>query len=147
MIINYEAARLKKVLAGLIKWSGRGRTYLAIDKSIQIKTYDSTQTKALHDLAAWSPYTNELMHVRYVRLLTGRPQTQGPHDLWGQLHAIGLFPGRSYFHFRGIYCVMGGWKNKQVIQAKNTEQLAKIMAPVVFQAKKADWLPGLPRKT
>ena len=146
MIVNYEAARIKTVLAGLIKWADRGRTYLAIDELIEIKGHDSAQTLALHNLAAWSSYTSELMHVRYVRLLTGRPQSQGPHDLWGQLHAIGLFPGRSLYNFRGTYCVMGGWKNKQVVQAKNQEQLAAIMAPVVFQAKKADWLPSLPRK-
>ena len=41
---------------------------------------------------------------------------------------------------------MGGWKAKQVVAAKNQEQLANFMAPVVFQAKKKDWLPSLPDK-
>ena len=30
MIFNYEAARMPKILAGMIKWAGRGRTYLVI---------------------------------------------------------------------------------------------------------------------
>ena len=72
--------------------------------------------------------------------------TQGPHDLWGQLRAIGLFRQVNFYAFRGSFCVMGGWMAKEVVQAKNTERLAKIMAPVVFQAKKKDWLPNLPRK-
>ena len=148
MIVNYEAARLKTVIAGLIKWAARGRTYLAIDESIQIKTppRKSQQTKAVHSLAAWNRSTAEPLNVRYVRILTGRPQTQGPQDLWGQLFAIGLFQNKNFWAFRGEYCVMGGYMNKEVVKAKNAEQLAMIMAPIVFQAKKADWLPSLPRK-
>ena len=148
MVVNYEAARMKTVLAGLIKWAARGRCYLAIDESIQIKTQPtkSQQTKAVHSLAVWNPFIGEPLHLRYVRILTGRPQTQGPQDLWGQLRAIGLFQNKNYWAFRGDYCVMGGWMNKEVVRAKNEAQLAAFMAPVVFQAKKADWLPSLPRK-
>lgn len=137
MIVNYEAARLKTVLAGLIQWAQRGRAYLVIDESIQIKSHNSAQTKAVHQLARACPY---------VRILTGRPQTQGPHDLWGQLRAIGLFTDRNFYAFRGLFCQMGGWQDKQVVAAKNAPQLAALMAPHVFQAKKKDWLPGLPRK-
>jgi hypothetical protein len=148
MIFNYEAARMPKVLAGIIKWASRGRTYLAIDESIQIKSppTKSQQTKAVHALAAWSPHTNEPLNVRFVRILTGRPTTQGPHDLWGQLRVIGLVQSQNFYAFRGRYCVMGGFKAKQVLAAQNQDQLAEIMAPVVFQAKKKDWLPTLPDK-
>jgi SNF2 family DNA or RNA helicase len=118
-------------------WVRRGPTYLAIDESIQIKGHRSAQTKAIHALAPLCVCQ---------RLLTGRPQTQGPHDLWGQLKAIGLFPDRNFFAFRGSFCQMGGWQAKQVVAAKNADVLAAIMAPVVFQAKKKDWLPELPRK-
>jgi SNF2 family DNA or RNA helicase len=62
------------------------------------------------------------------------------------LRAIGLFTDRNFFAFRGAFCVMGGWNDKEVIRAKNTEILAEAMAPHVFQAKKSAWLPELPRK-
>ena len=137
MIVNYEAARLSSVLRGLTMWMQRGKTYLVIDESIQIKGFKAAQTKAVHKLA---------YHATFSRILSGRMQTQGPHDLWGQLRAIGLFLDRNYFAFRGRYCWMGGYMNKQVIQAKNPEELAAIMAPYVFVAKKKDWLPELPRK-
>ena len=146
MIVNFEAVRLKTVLSGLIKWARRGKTYLVIDESIQIKGNKSMQTKAVHELAFWNPYTSELLNVRYVRILTGRPMTQGPMDLWGQLRAIGIFRHKNFYAFRGDYCVMGGFKAKQVVGAKNQPQLAAHMAPVVFQAKKKDWLPSLPDK-
>ena len=137
LIINYEAIRMPAVLTQIVKWAAIGKTYLAIDESIQIKGHRSQQTKAIHRLAAV---------CRWKRLLTGRPQTQGPHDLWGQLRAIDLFTDRNFYAFRGAFCVMGGWQNKEVIREKNANVLARIMAPAVFQAKKADWLPDLPRK-
>ena len=136
-VVNYEALRMPNVLKALCTWASRGKTYLAIDESIQIKGHRSAQTKAVHKLA---------LECRYVRLLTGRPTTQGPHDLWGQLRAIGLFKDRNFYAFRGAFCVMGGWQAKEVVAAKNPEALAIAMAPVVFQAKKKDWLPELPRK-
>ena len=146
LIINYEAARMPGVNRALQIWACRGDTYLAIDESIQIKGHKSAQTKAIHKLAAWSPYTHETAICRYIRILTGRPQTQGPHDLWGQLRAIGLFRETNFYSFRGAFCVMGGWENKEVIRAKNTEALARAMEHNIFQAKKKDWLPNLPRK-
>jgi SNF2 family DNA or RNA helicase len=137
LIINYEALRLPAILAQVTTWAGKGKTYLAIDESIQIKGHRAAQTRAVHRLAPL---------CAFVRLLTGRPQTQGPHDLWGQLRAIGLFPYTNFYAFRGTYCIMGGWQDKEVKAAKNVTQLASFMAPVVFQAKKKDWLPELPRK-
>jgi SNF2 family DNA or RNA helicase len=137
LIVNYEALRMPGVLTQIVKWAAIGKTYLAIDESIQIKGHRSAQTRAVHRLAA-------VCH--WKRLLTGRPTTQGPHDLWGQLRAIDLFADRNFFAFRGAFCVMGGWENKQVVAEKNAEILVRIMAPVVFQAKKSDWLPDLPRK-
>ena len=112
-------------------------TMLVLDESIQIKTHNSLQTKAALALAAGASL---------VRLLTGRPQTQGPHDLYPQLRAIGLFQGQKFWAFRNTFCIMGGWENRQVIGVKNADSLARIMSPVVFQALKSDWLPDLPRK-
>jgi SNF2 family DNA or RNA helicase len=137
LIINYDAARMPGVTRALQIWASRGKAYLAVDESIQIKGPGTAQTKAIHALAPL---------CAFARLLTGRPQTQGPHDLWGQLRAIGLFPITNFFAFRGRYCVMGGWNDKEVLAAKNTVELAGFMTPAVFQAKKADWLPLLPRK-
>ena len=140
-ILNYEAARLPNVLKAICEWAQRGKTYLAIDESIQLKGYKTAQTRAVHKLAPL---------CRWKRLLTGKPQSQGPHDLWGQLRVIGLFPESNYLAFRGRYCIMGGYlvndRPTEVVGVRNEEELARIMQPVVFQAKKKDWAPDLPRK-
>ena len=137
IVLNYEAIRIPTVLLKLLAWMRIRPTMLVLDESIQIKTHDSLQTKAALALA---------QQASIVRLLTGLPQTQGAHDLYPQLRAIGLFQGVKFWSFRNTFCEMGGWENKQVVGVKNADALARIMAPVVFQALKADWLLNLPRK-
>ena len=137
LIINYEAIRGPAVLLRIMAWMRIKPTMVVLDESIQIKTHDSAQTRAALTL------TKE---AKIVRILTGLPQTQGPHDLYPQLRAIGLFPAQKFWAFRNWFCEMGGWENKQVVGVKHAEELARAMSPAVFQAKKADWLPQLPRK-
>ena len=137
LIINYDSIRLPEVLKMVCNWAKKGKTYLAIDESIQIKGHRSKQTRAVHRLT---------QDCTWVRILTGRPQTQGPHDLWGQLRAVGLFPGTNFYAFRGAFCVMGGYMAKEVVKAQNESILAQAMEGVIFVAKKKDWLPALPRK-
>ena len=137
LVINYEAIRSPTVLLRLVAWMRIKPTMIAFDESIQIKTHDSQQTKAALSMA---------LEAVMVRCLTGLPQTQGPHDLYPQLRAVGLFSGMKFWAFRNTFCVMGGWENKQVMGVKNADWLAREMAPVWFQARKSDWLPDLPRK-
>ena len=137
LVINYEAIRSPTVLLRLAAWMRIRPTMLVLDESIQIKTHDSQQTKAALSLAA---------EAAMVRCLTGLPQTQGPHDLYPQLKAVGLFLNMKFWAFRNTFCVMGGFENKVVMGVKNADQLAKAMAPVWFQARKSNWLPDLPRK-
>ena len=137
LVINYEAARSKEVMLRLMAWMRVKPTMLVLDESIQIKTYNSEQTKAALNLAAES---------KIVRCLSGLPQTQGPHDLYPQLRSLGLFRETKFWAFRNSFCQMGGWENKQVVGVRNADALARIMAPVIFQARKAEWLPSLPRK-
>ena len=99
LILNYEAFRMPVVLTAICKWAAKGKAYLAIDESIQIKSYKAAQTRAALKLAPL---------CAFVRILSGKPMTQGPHDLWGQLRAIGLFPYQNFISFRGTFCVMGG---------------------------------------
>jgi hypothetical protein len=81
-----------------------------------------------------------------IRCLTGRPMTQGPHDLWAQLTVLGLYD-RNYYGFRNTFCRMGGWGGKQVIGSQNEELLQQIMAPGTVVATKAEWMPSLPAKS
>ena len=138
IIVNYEALRLPKVQQLLADFTDRRSAMLVLDESIAIKNPTAKRTKAAHKL---------VKEFAYIRLLSGRPQTQGPHDLWAQLHAVGATkPGENFYAFRNVFCRMGGWENREVVGIQNEAQLRKRMEPFVMIAKKRDWLKELPDK-
>jgi SNF2 family DNA or RNA helicase len=129
LIINYEAIRKEHVRAYIAQFTKGRDCMLVLDESIQIKTYNSLQTKST---LAMCPM------FRYQRLLSGKPVTQGPHDLWAQMTAIGAIHSR-YFPFKTTFCRMGGFKGKKVVGAQNEELLAATIEKYIFRASKKDW--------
>lgn len=106
------------------------RAMVAFDESIQAKTYDSAQTIGGISLQ---------YAFGYSRILSGKPITQGPHDLWGQMRLIKQMEDRNYFAFKNAFCKMGGYKAKEVIGAQNEDILSELINPYVFRATKSDW--------
>lgn len=114
-----------------------GKKELAVDESSRIKTHDANRTKAIVQLAKRAVRT---------RIATGTPATQGPQNVWSQFET--LDPGildLDYYPFRATFCIMGGYKAKQIVAAKNEDILLDLIAPYVFQARKEDCL-NLPPK-
>lgn len=130
LILNYEAIRSEAVQRMVERFVAGTQGMIVFDESIQLKTHDSKQTKAAIALSK---------HFLYRRILSGKPITQGPHDLWAQMRAIGQLEGRNYFAFKTAFCKMGGFKMKQVVGAQNEDILAEYIEPHVFRATKADW--------
>lgn len=147
MIINYESVRANKethTSAGLetVKsFVAPANTMLVVDESIAMKNNQAAQTKSIKRLVL-------MPTIKIIRMLSGKPTTQGPHDYWGQLHTI-LCVKESYYSFRNRYCRMGGWQGKQVLGAQNEQELADRMQGFVFKALKMDprWGLGLPPKS
>lgn len=135
LIINYEAIRKENVQAYIRMFAANRKCMLTIDESVQIKTYDSLQTKAALALSTL---------FQYVRLLSGKPVTQGPHDLWAQMRAINAI-GHKYYPFKTTFCRMGGFKGKKVVGTQNEELLASLIDKFIFRANKKDWT-DLPEK-
>lgn len=113
------------------------RVYLVVDESSSLRNHNSKRTKALVKLGKLATYR---------RILSGSPVVRGAHDLWGQLSFVGLLDGVNFYQWRNRYCVLGGFKGKQILKSKNVEHLNKFLLPHSFRAKKADWL-DLPPKT
>jgi SNF2 family DNA or RNA helicase len=130
VIVNYEAIRRAGTQEFIYKFTSNRKCMVVFDESIQIKTHNSLQTKAAVLLSR---------EFKYMRILSGKPMTQGPHDLWGQLRAIGKLNGMNYFAFRNLFCRMGGYMAKQVVGAQNEKLLAEMIDQHVFRATKDQW--------
>jgi SNF2 family DNA or RNA helicase len=135
-IINYEAIRRKYTFDWIAHFVSERKAMIAFDESIMLKNNKAQQTQSGIELAKM---------FKFQRILSGKPITQGPHDLWGQLRAIRKLDGFNYYAFRGWFCRMGGYMNRKVVGAMNEDKLADLINPHVFRAKKVDWL-DLPPK-
>ena len=129
LIVNYEAIRSEAVQAYILKFVSGRAVMIVLDESVQIKTYNSQQTKAALALAP---------SFVYKRILSGKPVTQGPHDLWAQMKFIGAINDK-YFPFKTTFCRMGGFKAKKVVGTQNEELLAAKIEKFIFRASKKDW--------
>jgi SNF2 family DNA or RNA helicase len=129
LIVNYEAIRSDTVRHYIGKFVGTRNCMIVLDESIQIKTYNSLQTKAALAMAPM---------FKYRRILSGKPVTGGPHDLWAQMKFLGVNVG-NFFPFKTTFCKMGGFKAKKVVGTQNEELLAAKIEKFIFRASKADW--------
>lgn len=146
LIVNWEAIRaelikrkgkktiivendLAKLIYEFIEPVG-GRAMVVFDESIKAKTHNNGTTVGAMCLA---------QQFEFQRILSGKPITQGPNDLWAQMRLIGQLRGRDYMSFKTAFCKMGGFKMKQVMGAQNEDILAELIEPHVFRATKADW--------
>lgn len=73
--------------------------------------------------------------------LTGTPMPHSPLDVYAQCRAIdrSVF-GTSFARFRARYALMGGFQGHQVIGYQHLDELARRLATVAHQARKADVL-------
>jgi SNF2 family DNA or RNA helicase len=137
LVVHYQGVRLPHI-RNLVEKFKEGRfVMLVIDESIALKDPRAQQTQAVFGIARG---------CSVVRMLSGKPQTQGPCDLWSQLYLTGATEGQSYWSFKNTYCRLGGWKMKEIVGTQNEGQLQKRMSPYAFIAKKEDWLVGMPEK-
>jgi SNF2 family DNA or RNA helicase len=103
-VINYEALAQKPVAKEIVEWC-QGAMVIA-DESIWIKNPASKASREVLLMAKVAKYT---------RCLSGKPMTQGPHDLWAQLRFMYEANGMSPVVFKNNFCKMGGYMGKQVV--------------------------------
>jgi hypothetical protein len=129
LVVNYEALQYdntKEILHEIVN----EKCALGADESIKIKNPNSITTKEALRLSK---------NAAFVRELTGCPMTQGPQDMYSQLRFIGGLDGKNFYSFRNRFCVMGGFKNKQIKGPKNEEELKEIIDSHGFVAKRREW--------
>lgn len=132
VVVNYEALTYKKNIDVISNVAGPD-TMIVADESIKLKNPGGATFKAALALAK---------KCRFRRTLSGKPVTQGVHDLFGQLKFMGELDGWQFALFKAAFCEMGGFQGKQVLGSKNEERLKVILDACSFKARKIDWIEG-----
>jgi SNF2 family DNA or RNA helicase len=114
------------------------RAVLYIDESSRIKTHDSNRTKAITKIGTL---------FKRRRIATGTAVTKGPQDLYAQYNFLDpdIIGGSSFYSFRNRYCVMGGYKQKQIVGTQNEDELLQLIGPYTYRIAKSECL-NLPPK-
>lgn len=136
--INYEAVGTGRAEEYIEKLAKSFPIKLTLDEAIKIKNPKSKVGQACQRLGKISAYR---------RLLSGAPMTQGPHDMWAQLHMLNAIGTWGYTPFKHHFCQMGGFMGKQVVGVKpeNAQALTDLINKCGFRALKKDWT-DLPEK-
>lgn len=85
------------------------------------------------------------IRARYKLALSGTPMTNTAIDLWNIMSFLG-YERRNYWAYKNIYCIMGGYENKEIVGYKNLEDLNKRLSKCMLRRKKEEVL-DLPPKT
>lgn len=106
---------------------------VVIDESTCIANWKSLRTQVCTELGEM---------VNYRRILTGDPIPNNPIDLYSQLYWLdpASVKNRSYYAFRGHFCDMGGYKNKQIIGYRNIPELINICGRYGYRVRTEDVL-------
>jgi len=137
VITNYEFIRREEHLEKLVKWCNAS-TLLVLDESSAVKGYNAEQTKSCIKLRKACGRVWEL---------NGTPIAHSPADMYSQSLIMDqrILGCNSWYHFRGRYAVMGGFKQKQIVGWHDLDDLQRRLKPYVLRRLKTDSL-DLPAK-
>lgn len=98
---------------------------IILDEAHVIKGYNSDQSLAM----------TKIISSPYKIALTGTPIMNKHDELYPILRWLDK-TNLNYFQFRDKYCIMGGYKNKQIVGNKNGEELNRHLSDCMIRRKK-----------
>lgn len=134
-VINYESTFREGLEEAIDAWAP---DMIIADESQRIKNPSAKQSKALHHFGD---------NAKYKLILTGTPVQNNAADFYSQYRFLepSIF-GLNYYAFRGRYCLMGGFNNKQIVGYKNKDELIRRAHSAAYRVTKEECL-DLPEQT
>lgn len=124
LVVNYE-----QVVSHLDQLKALNFDVAIFDEAHYLKNPRSQRTKACMNLKTPRSF-----------LLTGSPMLNRVDELWPILYRIDPVAYPSYWSFRQRYCVMGGFKNKEIVGVQNEKELTMRLQSVMLRRLKKDVL-------
>ena len=129
LVVNYEQVVAHVDELNKYKWD-----VIVYDEAHCIKGHKSKRTLACFKLVGGRHF-----------LLTGSPVLNQVDDLWALLHRVAPHEFPNYYHFVNRYAVWGGYKDKQIVDVKNEQELRDRTSKYILRREKKDCL-DLPDK-
>jgi hypothetical protein len=131
LVVNFDALRSEQFFAFLQAFAKRFRCRFAGDESTRIGEPGSQVTKRAIKLGPLA---------KFRTAATATPILKRPTKIFSQAKflspdALGF---KSFYAFRNRYCVMGGYKGKQITDYQNLDELSEKIARWSFRVKIED---------
>lgn len=134
LITNIQSLRNKRIVELLVSLIIENYiTMIILDEAQAIKDPTTQQAKGLLKLRAKTKVA-----------ITGTPFMNRPIELYSIFNWLDV-DKHSYYAFRNHYCVMGGYKNYEIVGYKNLDELQGKLDEVMIRRLKKDLL-DLPEK-
>jgi SNF2 family DNA or RNA helicase len=135
VFVNYDAVRSDALMKAM---SAAQWDCIVADESTYIKTPAAKRTRATIKLGE---------RAKWRVLMTGTPITNSYADLYAPLKflSIEILGIPTFTAFKATYAVMGGYKEKQIVGWRNTEDLMEKVKQHSLIARLDDVLPNLPK--
>lgn len=124
LVVNYE-----QVVSHLNELQKLKIDVAIFDEAHYLKNPRSKRTKASMNLVTPRSF-----------LLTGSPLLNKVDELWSLLYRIDPTAFPNYWSFRQRYCVMGGFRNKEIVGVQNEQELTMRLQSVMLRRLKKDVL-------
>ena len=129
MIVSYDTLVNDQTYINKIKWD-----IVIVDEAHYIKNPSSKRSKAVRTIPRRRGFA-----------LTGSPMLNRPDELWALLNFVDPHRFSNRWQFRNRFCVMGGFKMKEIVGVKNKGELKGILDEYMIRRLKKDCL-DLPDK-
>lgn len=123
LIVNYE-----QVVSHQLALDNFRFDVAIFDECHYLKNPESKRTEACSNV-----------YSRRSFMLSGTPMLNHVNELYVPLYRIGAYR-KGYHQFKNRYCVMGGYKDKQIVGAKNEEELQDMLNRFMLRRLKKDVL-------
>lgn len=134
LITNIQSIRNNKILNKLLDLIYSEKINMVVlDEAQVIKSNNSLQTKNFLKL---NPNTKILA--------TGTPMMNTPIELWPILKWLDV-DLHTFYQFRDYYCVMGGYRNYQIVNYKHLDELQDNLNKIMLRRLRKDTI-DLPEK-
>lgn len=138
-VAGIESLSQGKTASKLLGLTKLGKFGAVVDESSRIANHKAICTINAKEIAAAA-------QIRVI--MTGSEIKKNIIDLYSQFDYLdpNIIGAGDYFAFRNRYCIMGGYKNKQIEGYNHIDELMGLIAPHVYQADKRVLGTELPPK-
>lgn len=131
LVVGVESLSQGKTFRALEPVTRMGLPYACgVDESTRIANHGTICTKAAFALRKQAA-------IRFIA--TGHEIKRNIEDLYSQFEFLdpNIIGCGNYYAFRNRYCMMGGFKGKEIIGYQHDDELMGLIAPHVFQCDKS----------